>query len=155
MRRPTGRFTLENHVAKGIFCQEFRQFVCLAAFAAATKQSPERFMAFPALLRCFCRGPKRLFFLIVLPLPASMADRCSQPHCRSQDHASRRAHALVLRSGLSVTGYAQPPKVGDAGRSPSIRTACFLKATECYPRSPLPKTRSESKARWRKIAQRQ
>ena len=26
--------------------------------------------------------------------------------------------ALALRSALSVTGYAQPPKVGDAGRSP-------------------------------------
>jgi len=29
--------------------------------------------------------------------------------------------AMELRSALSVTGYAQPPKVGDAGRSPESR----------------------------------
>ena len=36
---------------------------------------------------------------------------------RPQDHQAGPTHAVALRSILSETGYAQPPKVGDTGRS--------------------------------------
>ncbi len=35
--------------------------------------------------------------------PPSLAHRCSRSYCRSQDHASRRTHAMVLCSKLGVT----------------------------------------------------
>ena len=48
---------------------------------------------------------------------ASLAHRHSWPHRRPQDHKAGPTHGVAIRSILSVTGYAQPPKVGYAGRS--------------------------------------
>ena len=44
--------------------------------------------------------------------PASLAHRCARPHRRPQDHSDRRAAALALRCGRSVTG----PTVKAPGR---------------------------------------
>ena len=58
--------------------------------------------------------------------PASLAHRCARPHRRPQDHSDRRAAALALRCGRSVTGptialpdglsRTLPPKAHSGGR---------------------------------------
>ncbi|MBX2856593.1 MAG: IS66 family transposase [Rhodobacteraceae bacterium] len=99
--------------------------LCIAAFYGGEKQAngktPEERMALrQAYARPVFEDLER-WQHVQLPKISGKSPfaKAVRPHCRPQDHSSQRAHALEVRSDLSVLHQRCGAPDGSNGRSPS------------------------------------